>query len=111
MPTARRISPRSSPNSRPATWPPPSLEVTDVAKSFGSLAVLTSVSLAVGAGEAVGIVGPNGAGKTTLLDLLTGTGRCDAGRVWLHGKDMTGLPPPLPARMGRRPPFPVPRPP
>jgi len=89
---------------------PPSLEVTGVAKSFGSLAVLTSVSLAVGAGEAVGIVGPNGAGKTTLLDLLTGTGRPDAGRVWLHGKDVTRLPPPLRARMGLGRTFQVPRP-
>ncbi len=87
-----------------------SLEVTGVAKSFGSLAVLTSVSLAVGAGEAVGIVGPNGAGKTTLLDLLTGTGRPDAGRVWLHGKDVTRLPPPLRARMGLGRTFQVPRP-
>ena len=88
----------------------PSLEVTGVAKSFGSLAVLASVSLAVGAGEAVGIVGPNGAGKTTLLDLLTGTGRPDAGRVWLHGKDVTRLPPPLRARMGLGRTFQVPRP-
>ena len=87
-----------------------SLEVTDVAKSFGSLAVLSSVSLAVGAGEAVGIVGPNGAGKTTLLDLLTGTSRCDAGRVWLQGKDVTRLPPPLRARMGLGRTFQVPRP-
>jgi branched-chain amino acid transport system ATP-binding protein len=89
---------------------PPSLEVTDVAKSYGSLAVLSSVSLAIGAGEAVGIVGPNGAGKTTLLDLLTGTGRCDAGRVWLRGKDVTRLPPPLRARMGLGRTFQVPRP-
>ena len=56
----------------------PALEVTDVAKSYGSLSVLRSVSLTVAPGEAIGIVGPNGAGKTTLLDLLTGTGRCDA---------------------------------
>jgi len=86
------------------------LEVSDVTKSYGSLAVLSSVSLAVGAGEAVGIVGPNGAGKTTLLDLLTGTGRCDAGRVWLNGQDVTRLPPPLRARMGLGRTFQVPRP-
>ena len=88
----------------------PALEVTDVAKSYGSLSVLGSVSLAVAPGEAVGVVGPNGAGKTTLLDLLTGTGRCDAGRVVLHGRDVTRLTPPLRARMGLGRTFQVPRP-
>ena len=86
------------------------LEVAGVAKSYGSLPVLSSVSLAVAAGEAVGIVGPNGAGKTTLLDLLSGAGRCDAGRVLLHGRDVTRLPPPSRARMGLGRTFQVPRP-
>jgi branched-chain amino acid transport system ATP-binding protein len=88
----------------------PALEVADVAKSYGSLSVLRSVSLTVAPGEAVGVVGPNGAGKTTLLDLLSGTGRCDAGRVLLHGRDVTRLPPPLRARMGLGRTFQVPRP-
>jgi branched-chain amino acid transport system ATP-binding protein len=88
----------------------PALEVTDVAKSYGSLSVLRSVSLTVAPGEAVGIVGPNGAGKTTLLDLLTGTGRCDSGRVVLEGRDVTRLPPPSRARMGLGRTFQVPRP-
>jgi branched-chain amino acid transport system ATP-binding protein len=89
---------------------PLALEVTDVAKSYGSMPVFSSVSLAVNAGEAVGIVGPNGAGKTTLLDLLTGMARCDSGRVLLQGKDVTRLPPPLRARMGLARTFQVPRP-
>ena len=88
----------------------PALEVTDVAKSYGSLSVLRSVSLTVAPGEAIGIVGPNGAGKTTLLDLLTGTGRCDAGRVLLQGRDVTRLPPPARARMGLGRTFQIPRP-
>jgi branched-chain amino acid transport system ATP-binding protein len=88
----------------------PALEVTDVAKSFGAMSVFSSVSFAVAEGEALGIVGPNGAGKTTLLDLLTGTGRCDAGQVLLHGRDVTRLPPPARARMGIGRTFQVPRP-
>jgi branched-chain amino acid transport system ATP-binding protein len=86
------------------------LSVRDVAKSYGSLVVLSSVSTDVGVGEAVGIVGPNGAGKTTLLDLLTGTGRPDAGQVWLYGEDVTRLPPPSRARKGLGRTFQVPRP-
>jgi branched-chain amino acid transport system ATP-binding protein len=93
-----------------ATATPPTLEVTGVAKSYGSMPVFSSVSLSVATGEALGIVGPNGAGKTTLLDLLSGTGRCDAGRVLLQGKDVTRLPPPLRARMGLGRTFQVPRP-
>ena len=86
------------------------LEVTDVAKSYGSLAVLTSVSLEVAVGETVGIVGPNGAGKTTLLDLLSGTSWCDQGSIRLNGQDVTRLPPPLRARRGLGRTFQVPRP-
>jgi branched-chain amino acid transport system ATP-binding protein len=89
---------------------PLALEVTGVAKSYGSMRVFSSVSLTVAAGEAVGIVGPNGAGKTTLLDVLTGTGRADAGRVLLQGTDVTRLAPPLRARMGLGRTFQVPRP-
>jgi branched-chain amino acid transport system ATP-binding protein len=86
------------------------LEASNVAKSYGSLVVLSDVSLQVEAGEAVGIVGPNGAGKTTLLDLLTGTGRCDSGHIRLYGADVTRLPPPLRARRGLGRTFQVPRP-
>jgi branched-chain amino acid transport system ATP-binding protein len=88
----------------------PALEVRDVAKSYGSLVVLSGVSLAVAAGEAVGIVGPNGAGKTTLLDLLTGTARCDAGHIRLLGHDVRSLKPSLRARRGLGRTFQVPRP-
>jgi branched-chain amino acid transport system ATP-binding protein len=86
------------------------LEVGGVVKSYGSLVVLSDVSLVVGTAEAVGIVGPNGAGKTTLLDVLTGTARCDAGCVRLLGTDVTRLPPPLRAREGLGRTFQVPRP-
>ena len=88
----------------------PALEVGDIVKSYGSLAVLSGISLTVGAAEAVGIVGPNGAGKTTLLDVLTGTLPPDSGYVRLLGWDATRLSPPLRARMGLGRTFQVPRP-
>jgi len=57
----------------------------------GSQWRLADVSLAVHAGEVVGIIGPNGSGKTTLLRLGAGVLRPEAGRVRLAGQDIRGL--------------------
>ncbi|MGA4841652.1 ABC transporter ATP-binding protein [Streptomyces sp. G45] len=50
--------------------------------------LVDGVSLAVSAGETVGLVGPNGSGKTTLLRCVYGTLRPTAGRVLLDGADL-----------------------
>jgi branched-chain amino acid transport system ATP-binding protein len=84
--------------------------VAGVTKSFGSLTVLRGVTFQVRAGEAVGIVGPNGAGKTTLLDVITGAQRADGGRVLLHDRDVSRLPPPRRAQLGLGRTFQIPRP-
>ncbi len=69
----------------------PLLATAGLEKRFGALVVLDRVTLAVDAGEALGIVGPNGAGKTTLLDMLAGAGRPDRGSVSFEGRDVTRL--------------------
>jgi branched-chain amino acid transport system ATP-binding protein len=58
-------------------------------KHFGGLHVTQGVSLALHAGERVALIGPNGAGKTTLINLMSGVLQPDAGRVQLHGEDVT----------------------
>ena len=58
-----------------------------VSKRFGGLAALSSVDLAIEAGEVVALLGPNGAGKTTALSILLGLRRPDAGRAELFGHD------------------------
>ncbi len=65
------------------------LAAVDLRKRFGALAVLDGVNLALGPGEAVGIVGPNGAGKTTLLNVLSGALAPDSGEVNFRGRNVT----------------------
>jgi branched-chain amino acid transport system ATP-binding protein len=76
------------------------LAVEDVAISFGGVAAVAGVSLAVEQGEIFAIIGPNGAGKTTLFNLIAGNYRPAHGRVTLGGNDATGLTPHLLARRG-----------
>jgi branched-chain amino acid transport system ATP-binding protein len=67
----------------------PLLELSAVTKRFGGLVANKNVSLAIGAGEIVGLIGPNGAGKTTLFHCLTGYLHPDAGRIVFAGADVT----------------------
>ncbi|SMQ66576.1 ABC-type dipeptide/oligopeptide/nickel transport system, ATPase component [Plantibacter sp. VKM Ac-1784] len=64
----------------------PILELDAVGFRYrGGQEALDDVSLAVGAGEAVGIVGQSGAGKSTLLRLLLGLDRPTTGSVRFDG--------------------------
>ena len=78
----------------------PILATHDLGLDIGGAKIVADVSLEVRAGELVGIIGPNGAGKTTLFNLLSGLVRPTAGRVELHGRDVTGEPPFRRARSG-----------
>ncbi len=84
----------------PAAAGQPALEVAGLSKSFGGVAALASVDLAIGLDEILGIVGPNGSGKTTLFNVITGVFPPTAGRVLWHGENITGRPPHEIARKG-----------
>ncbi len=58
----------------------------------GALDVLTSVDLALKAGEIVALVAPSGSGKSTLLHLAGLLDRPDGGRVMMDGRDAGTLP-------------------
>src|SRR5213594_354480 len=77
-----------------------SLAVTNVSVAFGGVHALSDVSLAVDAGQIVGVIGPNGAGKTTLLNVICGVSRPDRGDVTLHGTIITGWKPSRIAGLG-----------
>jgi len=70
----------------------PLLEVEDLHVAYGQVEAVRGVSLRVGEGQIVTLIGPNGAGKTSILSALAGLVRPRAGRVWLGGVDVTGLP-------------------
>ena len=73
------------------------LEVRELRKEFQPLSgqpvvALGSVSFRVESGQFVSIVGPSGCGKSTLLQCIAGLSRPSAGRVLLHGREVTGPP-------------------
>ena len=70
----------------------PALEVVDLHKRFGGVAVTQGVSLTVLPGERRLIIGPNGAGKTTLFNQISGEIAPDAGSIRMFGQDLTALP-------------------
>ncbi len=72
---------------------PAAVEVTDLTKHYGSIVALKAVDLTIAAGEYFAVLGPSGGGKTTLLRTIGGFHRPTAGRVLLHGTDVTELPP------------------
>ncbi|PYN25446.1 MAG: ABC transporter ATP-binding protein [Candidatus Rokuibacteriota bacterium] len=76
------------------------LEVDAVSKSFGALAALSKVSLAVRAGQIFSVIGPNGAGKSTLFNVVSGLHVPTAGRVRFRGQEITGLAPETINRLG-----------
>ena len=76
------------------------LRVEGVTAGYRGVPVLREVTFEVGEARVLGLVGPNGAGKSTLLDVVCGSLRPTAGRVWLFGRDVTRLPVHRRARLG-----------
>ena len=68
------------------------LQIRDLRKSFGGLAVTVGVNLEVRRGETHALIGPNGAGKTTLIAQLSGDLRPDSGQILFAGRDITAMP-------------------
>ena len=58
----------------------------------GKTVVVSDVSVRLMAGEMVAMVGRSGCGKTTLLHALSGLTVPLEGKVFAHGKDITGVP-------------------
>ncbi|HET6983508.1 MAG TPA: LPS export ABC transporter ATP-binding protein [Myxococcaceae bacterium] len=71
---------------------PDRLRAEGLVKSYRRRRVVDGVRLEVAPGEVVGLLGPNGAGKTTTFNMVVGLVPAEAGRVWLGGAELTGMP-------------------
>ncbi len=64
-----------------------------VSVEAGGKRILDGVDLALAPGGVTVLVGPNGAGKSTLLKAMAGGRKLAAGRVTLHGRDVSAVAP------------------
>jgi branched-chain amino acid transport system ATP-binding protein len=69
------------------------LELENVHAYYGRIHALKGISLTVEEGEIVTLIGANGAGKSTTLRAISGLVRAREGRICLHERDITHLPP------------------
>lgn len=71
----------------------PLLRLENLCKDYGQGMILHHLNLDIYPGEFLTLLGPSGCGKTTTLRMIAGLESVTEGRVWLEGRDITGLPP------------------
>ena len=68
-----------------------SILVENLSKTFGQFTALSSINLEIKGESLVALVGGSGSGKSTLLRIIAGLDTPDEGRIWLSGRNATGL--------------------
>ncbi|WP_119303410.1 ABC transporter ATP-binding protein [Dongia deserti] len=71
----------------------PYIRIENVTKKFGEFVAVNNVSLNIYRGELFSLLGGSGCGKTTLLRMLAGFEVPTAGKIYIDGVDMAGIPP------------------
>ena len=66
----------------------PVLELANISKNFGAIQAVSDVSLAIEAGEVVGLMGDNGAGKSTLVKMIAGNFMPTHGSLRMNGVEL-----------------------
>lgn len=69
------------------------IELRGITKYFGDSKAVNNINLEIRNGEFLTLLGPSGCGKTTLLRILSGIESADEGQIFIHGKDVTHMPP------------------
>ncbi len=70
-----------------------SIVIEDLTKFYAGHPVVNRVSLEVANGEFFVLLGSSGSGKSTLLRMVAGLAEIDGGRILLHGREVSDLPP------------------
>ncbi len=70
----------------------PVLQIEQLHKTFGAVAALRGIDLAIERGEFLTLLGPSGSGKSTLLMLIAGFEQPSAGRIRMDDQDLVGVP-------------------
>ncbi len=71
----------------------PAVRLEGVVKRFGDVTAVDGIDLEIADGEFFSMLGPSGSGKTSTLRMIAGFEEPTEGRIWLSGRDMTGVPP------------------
>jgi len=69
------------------------IELRNISKSFGPVAVCRDVNLVVGEREFVTLLGSSGCGKTTILNMIAGLEDATAGDILMNGQRVNHLSP------------------
>ncbi len=72
----------------------------NLVRDFKGFRAVDDVNLTVRRGTIHALIGPNGAGKTTCFNLITKFLAPTSGRIFLNGRDITGMSPAAVARLG-----------
>jgi putative spermidine/putrescine transport system ATP-binding protein len=71
----------------------PAVRLERVTKQYGDVRAVNGIDLDVYDGEFFSMLGPSGSGKTTTLRMIAGFELPTAGRILLHGDDVSRRPP------------------
>ena len=92
-----RLHPASAGSSAPAAAPTPlaaaAVRLEGLRKRFGAVEAVAGIDLEIADGEFFSMLGPSGSGKTTTLRMIAGFELPSAGRILLHGADVSQTPP------------------
>jgi putative spermidine/putrescine transport system ATP-binding protein len=88
--TIDSAAPQAAPKSSSAV---PAVTLENLEKTYGDVVAVGGINLEIADGEFFSMLGPSGSGKTTTLRLIAGFELPSAGRVLLHGKDVSSVPP------------------